>query len=82
METIFDFVTVGIFIGIVILYFQYSKKEDQNILMYIWPSIGCATANYFGNKGFDIAGWSFIGVTLICVYLFIIRNGGAPDQEE
>lgn len=80
MSTIFDFVTVAIFLGLVVMYFKYEKSEDQDILAYIWPSLGCAMANYFGNKGFEIAGWAFIGLTLLYTYQFIFRTRGAPDR--
>lgn len=80
MSTIFDFVTVLIFLGIVVLFFQFSKKEDQDILAYIWPCVGCALGNYFGNKGFDLGGWTFIALTLVYVFWFIFRPKGIPDK--
>lgn len=80
MSTIFDFATVLVFLFIVVLFFHFSKDEDQDILAYIWPSIGCALANYFGNNTFDLVAWIFISLTLLYVYWFIVRLGGVPDE--
>ena len=80
METVFDFITVAIFIAIVGMFIQFSRKEDQNISAYIWPSIGCALGNYFGNEGFDLAAWIIIGGTVAYVFLFILRKEGVPDD--
>ncbi|WP_308910188.1 XrtV sorting system accessory protein [Pseudokordiimonas caeni] len=82
MSTIFDFVTVAIFVAIVGMFFQFSRREDQNIAAYIWPALGCAFANYFGNKGFDLIAWIMIAATLGYVFLFILRRQGVPDERD
>ncbi len=53
METIFDWVSVGIFAGIIVLFLQRSVDENgpqDSIISYFPPSIGCAIANQIGNK--------------------------------
>lgn len=53
METIYDWVTVAIFAGLVVLFMQRSTGEAaprDSIPDYIGPSVGCAVANYFGNR--------------------------------
>lgn len=80
MSTIFDFLTVAIFLGIVVLFFHFSKDEDQDILAYIWPSVGCAMGNYFGNKDFEFIGALFVLLTLVYTYWFLYRPGGVPDK--
>ena len=54
METIFDWVTVIIFVGMVVLFLQRSTGDEppkDNLLQYVPPSLGCMAANYFGNQG-------------------------------
>lgn len=80
LSTTFDFVTVAIFLGIVALYIRYAKNEEQDISAYIWPSVGCALANYFGNKDFDTVAWILVGLTTLYVYRFIIRPSGVPQD--
>jgi hypothetical protein len=54
MSTVFDWVTMIIFGGLVVLFLQRSigpgPKQDT-ILHYMPPAVGCAVANYLGNHG-------------------------------
>lgn len=53
METVYDWVTLAIFAGLVVLFLQRSTSEraekDASILYYLAAGVGCAAANYFGN---------------------------------
>lgn len=53
METVYDWVTVAIFAGLIVLFLQRSSGEAEpkdNIWQYMAASIGCAVANYLGNN--------------------------------
>ena len=53
MQTIFDWVTMAIFGGLVVLFLQRSAgPEDDRDKMwhYLPPALGCAAANYLGNN--------------------------------
>lgn len=66
METVYDWVTVAIFAGLIVLYLQRSSLEDprDSIWQYLGASVGCAVANYFGNEGQHILAWVIIAATL------------------
>ena len=88
METGYDYITVLIFVVIVLTFLQFSRQSDQQILPYIYPSIGCAVGNYLGNAGveqgnmvMELSAWSVIIATVGFVFLKIIRKGGAPDED-
>ncbi len=52
METIYDWITVAIFAGLVVLFLQRSSsttEPEDSIWQYIAASLGCAVANYLGN---------------------------------
>ena len=52
METPYDWVTVAIFAGLIVLFLQRSSAEGEpqdSIWQYLAASVGCAVANYFGN---------------------------------
>ena len=52
METIYDWVTVAVFAGLIVLFLQRSSTEGEpqdSIWQYLAASIGCAVANYLGN---------------------------------
>ena len=53
MKTIYDFVTVALFAGLVILFLQRSTAAEpqDHMYQYLPPAVGCALANWFGNQG-------------------------------
>lgn len=53
VQTIYDWVTVAIFAGLVVLFLQRSSGEAEprdHIWQYLAASVGCAVANYLGNN--------------------------------
>lgn len=56
METIYDWVTVLLFAGLITLFLQRSSMDEppDTIWHYIPPAIACALANYLGNEGYAI----------------------------
>lgn len=53
MQTAYDWISVAIFAGLVVLLLQRSSREEptDQLWQYLPPAIGCAVANYFGNEG-------------------------------
>ena len=54
MQTIFDWVTVGLFGILAVLFLHRSAKpepHDYKVIHYAPPALGCALANYLGNNG-------------------------------
>jgi hypothetical protein len=52
VETVYDWVTVAVFAGLIVLFLQRSSAEGEpqdSIWQYLAASIGCAVANYLGN---------------------------------
>lgn len=72
METVYDWVTVAIFAGLIVLYLQRSSIEEprDSIWQYLGASVGCAVANYFGNEGQGILAWGIIVATV--AYIFYV----------
>jgi len=53
METAYDWVTVAIFAGLIVLFLQRSSgtgEPQDSIWQYLIASVGCAVANYLGNQ--------------------------------
>jgi hypothetical protein len=53
LETVYDWLTVAIFAGLVVLFLQRSvgdRPPGDSMLQYLAASAGCAVANYFGNE--------------------------------
>jgi len=80
LNTVYDWVTVAIFAGLVVLFLQRSTGDQpprDSMLQYLGASAGCAVANYLGNKG--VAGdgiiYHLLGVGMIIatiVYIHIV----------
>ena len=78
MDTVFDFISVGLFAGLAILFLQRSASEEPDPIpmwRYGVAAVLCAVGNYLGNHEFPIHG----GVMLVgaAVYsLFVLRIFG------
>lgn len=78
MNTVYDWVTVAIFAGLVVLFLQRSTglgPPRDSMLHYLAASAGCAVANYFGNKAVAGAGivYHLIAVAIIAGTLVFVH---------
>lgn len=76
METVYDWVTVGIFAGLVVLFMQRStsdevQSENDSLLLYLGAGLGCAVANYIGNKGLHLIAVPLILATLAFIVYYL-----------
>ena len=82
METVYDWLTVMIFAGLIVLFLQLSTSDGEprdSIWQYLAASVACAVANYVGNdKSGQIAeaigdtGRHFLAVAIIMGVLIYI----------
>lgn len=78
MNTVYDWVTVAIFAGLVVLFLQRSTAlgpPRDSMLHYLGASAGCAVANYFGNKAVAGAGivYHLIAIAIIVATLAFVH---------
>lgn len=75
METPYDWITVGIFAGLIVLFMQRSMaeepRENDSLLLYLGAGVGCAVANYFGNEGQHVVAILVIAATLGFIFHFL-----------
>lgn len=80
MQTVYDWITLAIFAGLVVLFLQRSSQEEptDSLWSYLGAGVGCAVANYFGNEGNHIVAIAIIVATVafIVVVLKPFRAGG------
>jgi hypothetical protein len=77
METIFDWLTVLVFMGLVVLFLQRSSLPDppDTIWHYLPAAVGCAAVNYAGNHGYTIvASAGLVGVLAYIYYVIFART--------
>ena len=74
METVYDWVTVTIFAGLVTLYLSRSldpRAEDDSLWHYLLPAIACGLANWLGNHGYGWAAVLLIAAALGYMFRFL-----------
>ena len=77
METVYDWVTVAIFAGLVVLFVQRSTSEEEtpaehdSLLMYLGAGVGCAVANWVGNKGIHLLAIPLIAATILSILYYL-----------
>jgi len=75
METVYDWVSLAIFAGLIVLFLQRStgdrSEKDVSLLYYLGAGVGCAAANYFGNQGQDLIAVLLIAATVAFVLYFL-----------
>jgi hypothetical protein len=80
MQTVYDWITLAIFAGLVVLFLQRSSQEEptDSLWSYLGAGVGCAVANYFGNEGNHIVAIAIVVATVafIIIVLKPFRAGG------
>jgi hypothetical protein len=75
METIYDWVSLAIFAGLIVLFLQRSMtdraEKDASLLYYLGAGVGCAVANYFGNSGQDLVAILLLGATVAFIIFYL-----------
>ena len=75
MSTIYDWVSLAIFAGLVVLFLQRSTGEsaekDESLLYYLGAGVGCAAANYFGNEGQHVVAVALLVATIAFIGYFL-----------
>ena len=75
MQTVYDWVTLAIFAGLIVLFLQRSTSDraekDASLLYYLGAGAGCAAANYLGNHGQDLAAIALIAATLGFIFFYL-----------
>ena len=64
MQTVFDWVTVAIFIATAGTFFYRTQREWPPLYKYLAVSVGCMIANQVGNLGYVIPALLMIGVLI------------------
>ena len=71
MQTIYDWVTVGIFCGLITLFLHRSVDVDQPndaVWQYLVASSGCALTNWLGNCGHHVSALTAMAATLTFIH--------------
>ena len=64
MQTVFDWITVAIFIATAGTFFYRTQHEWPPLYKYLGLSVGCMLANWLGNTGQQVPAIALIGLLL------------------
>ena len=72
METVYDWVTMAIFAGLVVLFLQRSSAAEpsDSLWSYLGAGVGCAVANYIGNEGQHAI--AVVAIIATLAFIFIV----------
>ncbi len=72
METVYDWTSLLLFAGLVVLMLHRSQMDPppDSLWAYLPPAIACATANQLGNGGQDAL--AIILLVSVVAYVFLI----------
>lgn len=77
MQTVYDWVTVAIFAGLVVLFVQRSTADQQaapehdSLFLYLGAGLGCAVGNYLGNKHYHLLAIPLIAATVLFILYYL-----------
>ena len=82
METVYDWVTVAVFVGLAVLFLQRSSEEvpRDKIYHYLPPAVGCAVSHYLGNEGYMVPAVVVIVAGMAYIFHFL-KPFAAPDEK-
>ena len=73
METVFDWVSLAIFAGLIVLFLQRSTGDqtdkDAPLYYYLGAGAGCAIGDYLGNHGQDLLAGLVLAGTIVFIIL-------------
>lgn len=75
MSSIYDWLCLGIFAGLVVLFLQRSTSEDNQhddpLVFYLVAGAACGFANYLGNSGQDLFAALLLVATLALIMCYL-----------
>lgn len=72
MQTVYDWTTMIVFAGLVVLFLQRSQGEVRDQLwQYMVAALGCAATNYVGNDGHDLAAAAMLVATIAFIFMVL-----------
>jgi hypothetical protein len=83
MESVYDWVSLAIFAGLIVLFLQRSTSDqsdkDVSLLYYLGAGVGCAAADYLGNHGEDVLAILVLAATVAFIFYYLkplrLRSG-------
>ena len=80
MQTVYDWATMVVFAGLVVLFQQRSQGEARDKLwQYLVAAVGCAVTNYLGNEAIQLSDTTYhlgavaLGVATLAFIVVVLK---------
>jgi hypothetical protein len=73
MTTFFDFITIACFVGMVIVFYQFTDREIRTLIHFMVTGVVFAVANQVGNAGSAVLATALIFAGVAYVVLLVRR---------
>lgn len=83
MKTPYDFITLALFAGLIVLFLQRSTTEAEDphpMWQYLVPAVGCAVANWLGNEGHVAGAVLMVAATMLFILHMLEPFGPFPPK--
>lgn len=87
METPYDWITVIVFAGLIVLFLQRSQGVARDHLwQYLVAAIGCAATNYLGNEALKLGSTPYhlaaimLGLATLAFIWIVLQPFGEPRR--
>jgi hypothetical protein len=75
MDSIYDWVSLAMFAGLIVLFLQRSTSDDAEkdapLYYYLGAGVACAVADYLGNHGNDLIAVALIVATIAFIIYYL-----------
>lgn len=75
MSSIYDWMSLAIFAGLVVLFLQRAMAEradeDVSLFYYMAAAVGCAAGDYLGNHGQALLGALTLAATVAFIFFYL-----------
>lgn len=82
METVYDWVTIGLFALLITLFLHRSidvEEPRDSMWQYLLASAGCGVTNWLGNQGWHLPAVAMLLATIAYAY-YALRPFGYPPR--
>lgn len=74
MITLFDFITVACFTGLVLVFFLWTDRKPHTLMHFMLPAVVFAVANQLGNEGWALFALILIGAGILYAFLLVRKQ--------
>ncbi len=73
LDNIFDVITVGMFIVLVVMHLNRIKTDDAPLWKYLAAAVGCAVSDYASDEGYHLVALALLFPLLYFIWFHLVK---------